>query len=372
MTGPARGVIADVAAAVAAGVAGVAAGAVDGSIGWARAARSAVGVGLGRPSLWPFALVAFLLRGGWPLFVLPIVVVPSAVGIATFIGPTAITPAGPSPALVEGSTALALAVVAWFVLGGLCAAGAEALLIRASLADEADDGDEAARPDLAPDDRFEAGRPVGVALAGRMLLVRLVAALPLVLVLAWGLAEAVAATYAELITPTDTATPLPLRVLRDVPEVIAVGLVTWLVTEAVGAIAIRRVVLFDEGALRSIVGGLRHLVRHPLASIATATVTLAGSIVLVGPGLVVTATTWARVGRALTGDADVLLVIGLTFLLVVVWASSLALAGAASAWRSVAWTLEVVRADRARARRDRSLVGGLASLVERDASSSAS
>jgi hypothetical protein len=336
----------------------------DSPIGWAKAARSALDAGLGRPRLWPFALVAFLLRGGWLLLALPIVVVPSTVGIATFIGPTAITPAGPSASLVEGAMALAVAAVAWFVVGGLAAAGAEALLIVGTLADETP------RPRSGTGGPLEAEHPVGVALAGRMLLARVVASLPLALAAAWGVAQAVAATYAELITPTDTATPLPVRVLRDIPEVVALFFVAWLVAETVGAIAIRRVVLFDDGVLRSIAFAVRHLVRRPLASVATILVTLVGSAVLVAPGLVVAAMSWDRVGRGLTGDADAVLVVVLTFLFVVVWVSALALAGAASAWRSVAWTLEVLRADRDRVRRDLPLLAGLTRLVEREASSS--
>ena len=40
-----------------------------------------------RPSGWPLALARFLVRGGIIPFALPIVVLPTTVGIATFFGP---------------------------------------------------------------------------------------------------------------------------------------------------------------------------------------------------------------------------------------------------------------------------------------------
>ena len=51
-----------------------------------------------RPGLWPVALAGFLARGGIVLFVAPVVVAPSLVALATFIGPASITPTGRRPA----------------------------------------------------------------------------------------------------------------------------------------------------------------------------------------------------------------------------------------------------------------------------------
>ena len=42
---------------------------------------------LDRPSTWPLALAGFLIRGGWLLVVAPIVVLPTAVGLANVIAP---------------------------------------------------------------------------------------------------------------------------------------------------------------------------------------------------------------------------------------------------------------------------------------------
>ena len=41
-----------------------------------------------RPALWIVALCGFLARGGIVLLVLPMIPLPSTVGMATFVGPT--------------------------------------------------------------------------------------------------------------------------------------------------------------------------------------------------------------------------------------------------------------------------------------------
>lgn len=314
----------------------------QGPVGWRRATTAAANAGLGRPDLWPLALVSFLLRGGFFLYLLPIVVVPSTVGLATWIGPTAITAAGPSERFV-GIAAGAIALfIAWFVGGGLVAAVAEIALIRRSLGDGAAPSGGERSGGVVPS---RDGRAVGVGLAVRLLIVRFVAATPLIVAFAWGIPRIVGAGYRELTLPSDTATPFPLRVLRDVPEVLLVVLAAWLFAETVGGLAARRIVLFGDGGPASTVRAILHLARRPLATLGTLVVTLSGLLLLVVPGLVASALTWDRLGRTLVGDPEILLVSALTVLFVAIWASGLALAGAAAAWRNVAWTLEVLRAD---------------------------
>jgi hypothetical protein len=303
------------------------------AMGWRRAARSSVLVGFGRPRLWPFALVAFLLRGGWALFLLPIVVIPSTVAIATAIGPLAVTPAGPSEGLL-GLIAIVLALAAaWILVGGLVAAAAEAVLVREALADGLAEG-------------YRLDRPVGPSVSWRLLAARLIAAIPLVVAIGWGIPRAVGATYSQLVLPTDPGVALPVRVLQDLPDVIAIVVAAGLLAEVVGAVAARRVVLFDEGPLEAVAFAGVHLVTHPLPSAATAVLTLAGSVVLVVPALVVAGLAWDRLGTALPGGVPAPAILALTTLFVIVWTTGLLLAAAASSWRSAAWTLEVIRADR--------------------------
>lgn len=300
-----------------------------GATGWARTARVAASTGLGRRQLWPLALVAFLLRGGLVLYLAPIVVVPSTVGLATFIGPTAITPAGPSEAFSRLLAGVLAGLVAWLVGGGLAAAAAEVALIERALP-------LAIHPAAAT-------RVLTVGLTARVLLIRLVVLLPLAAALAWSLPRIVGAAYRELTLPVDTASPVAFRVLRDVPEVLLLVLLAWLIGETVGGIAVRRIVLFGETGAAALLGALRHVVRRPATTLATIAVAACGSAVLVVSGLAAAGLAWQRLGRVLAAGSDPVAIALLTPLFVAAWLLGLVLAGAAATWRSLAWTLEVRR-----------------------------
>ena len=95
-------------------------------------------VTLARPTTWPLALAAFLVRGGLVLVVLPIVVLPTPVGIGDVVGPTltAIALGGfPSEAVMGGAVAL-VCLLAWLVGGGWLAAALEAESARIVASDE--------------------------------------------------------------------------------------------------------------------------------------------------------------------------------------------------------------------------------------------
>jgi hypothetical protein len=300
-------------------------------IGWWRASRIAFVGSLGRPGLWPFALLGFLLRGGWFLFLLPIVVVPSTVGVATFIGPLAVTPAGPSDGFLRFVAAVIGGLVAWILVGGLVAGACEAFVVLES-SSRAGHG--------------RGARRVRTGLAARVLSARIMAAIPLVVAIAWSIPRVVGATYSELTAPADPALPVPVRVLRDLPDAIVVVVVAWIVAETIGALAARKVVLSDESALAAIGLGLAHLVRRPLSSIATAGSTLIGSIVIVGPALVLAGVAWDQLAGSLPGQDGLLPALVSSVAFVLAWGAALLVAAVASSWRSIAWTLEVVRLDR--------------------------
>ena len=95
-------------------------------------------VTLARPVTWPLALAAFLIRGGIVLVVLPVVVVPTPVGLGNFLAPTLLAVAfgSMSPGLIAVALAVALGAVAWLVLGGWLAAALEAEGARIVASDE--------------------------------------------------------------------------------------------------------------------------------------------------------------------------------------------------------------------------------------------
>ncbi len=91
---------------------------------------------LATPLTWPLGLATFLLRGGFLLVLLPIVVLPSPVGLGNLLAPILMTVVfqGMSVEVVALAIAGTIAVVAWLVVGGLVAAILEADAARSVIA----------------------------------------------------------------------------------------------------------------------------------------------------------------------------------------------------------------------------------------------
>ena len=66
------------------------------------------------PGAWPLGMLGFLVRGGFVVLALPILTLPSPVGLATLLGPAVISTGrldGPLLALLVGSGLTMLAIV---------------------------------------------------------------------------------------------------------------------------------------------------------------------------------------------------------------------------------------------------------------------
>lgn len=293
-------------------------------MGWRSSVRIALHAAARRTDLWPLALASFLFRGGILVFLLPVVVLPSTVGVATFVGPTTVTPNGPAPELLRLVAIVAAFAIGWLVGAGLVAAAAEAALVRESLG------------------RGRTSPPISAALTMRILRTRSVAGLPLVLAVGWSVPRLVGATYEQLIRPSDPAIALPIRVVEAVPTVLGVVLVAWLLSEALGGIAARRVVLLGEGAFESTGRAVVHLVVHPISSLATIALGGAFTAALLVPALVAASLAWGRLGLALeSNDWAAAFLLAVAF--VAIWATALLVASVGTTWRGVAWTAEVLR-----------------------------
>jgi len=296
-------------------------------------------IALTRPRLWAFGLAGFLARGGIVLFVLPILTLPSVVGVTTFVGPTAITAAGLSPRFVALAAVAAAILAAWLVAGTLVVAAVDVALVREALRpDEAAGWPGADR--VGPGDR---GDRADRGLVRRLFVVRLVTLVPLGLALAWGAARLVDIGYRELILPGDLARPFVLRVLASAPEVVLALLVAWLAGELLGTVAVRLAIVECRSAGPALRGALRSIVRRPLGPLGILVATLGGSIVVVAPPLAAATIAWEAVRTSLLGSAELaptLLAVGV---FVAVWLGGLVLAGIAAAWRSIAWSVALVR-----------------------------
>ena len=287
---------------------------------------------LTRPRIWALALATFLLRGGFLVVLAPIVVLPSAVAVSNILTPLLSTVVFHG----VGSIALPLVIVAlgallWLFGGGVVAAAAESEHVRAIAADD----------ETWPGGRPPRGLTPAEHAAWRVLTVRLIAHLPLLLALSWGAIRIVTVTYRELTVPSDVSVAIVLRVARGAPDALAAVLGAWLLGEAVGAIAARRVILLGERVPRALGGAAITLVRRPLRCVVLTAVPLVGLLIVVlGVGLTGSAT-WDALRAALSFGNDRLALLVLLVALVGLFAGGLVLIGVFSAWRATAWTVEV-------------------------------
>jgi hypothetical protein len=298
---------------------------------------------LDRPSTWLLALAGFLVRGGWLIVLAPIVVLPTAVGIANVVAPLLEDVAfGRNTDAVARTAASALVlVVLWLVVGGLLAAAAEIETVRGTAASA---GLATARTVTRP------GR------TWRVLAARLVALLPLAVAVAWAAVRFVAVGYREFTNPSDVSSPVALRIVVGAPDAALAVIAAWLFGEIVGAIAARRIVLAGDGVRPALRDGVARLRVRPGRSIGLAAMSALVLVAVLVVTAIATGTAWDALRSALAdGDASV----GTSVILVLfvgLFAGGLVLVGLASAWRSAVWTVELL-ADTA-AREDGTFGGG--------------
>jgi hypothetical protein len=278
------------------------------------------------PRLWAVGLAGFLARGGIVLFALPIVVLPSVVGLITFIGPNSVTAAGLAPRFVTLVAIVTAGLVAWIVVATIVAAATDVALIGAVV--------HAMGTGSAP-----AVRRPGLA---TLFVIRLASLVPFALGVALGGVRLGQVGYQELILPSNGTSHFVIRVLQGAPEVIALLLVTWLLTELIGAVAVRLAIVEGRTAAGSLGGSPVWIARRPLRSLVVAAGTVIGSILVLTPAIIVAAVAWEAVRTALLGDAGPIVDVVNVVLFVGVWAVAVVLAGIVATWRSAAWSLAVV------------------------------
>ena len=323
---------------------------------WRRGAAAATAMTVRRPSLWVFALVAFLARGGVVALVLPIVVVPTFVGLANFVGPASVSAGGPGPRLVALLVAGLAAAFALVAVGACVAAAAEVALHRATVATPeagsvvatAPRADESAAADDQPAGAGDAD--AGDADAGgtlravaRVAGVRLLLLVPVAVAAAVAIPAWVAVAYRELTVPSDVAAPLAARVLGGAPAASVAVLGAWLAAEIVGGFAARRSALLGASIRRALAGGIVDPFRAPLATALTVAAALGATVVVLVPTWWATGAAWDAARHALAGETDVVAALGTALLLAAAWLAGLVLAAIAAAWRATLVTMELLR-----------------------------
>jgi hypothetical protein len=304
---------------------------------WGAGLAASLLVVLPRPATWIVGLAAFLVRGGILLFLLPIVVVPSPVGLANILGPTIATfwLGGMSLGFATLVTIIFATFFVWLVVGGWVAAVTERDLIELVVADE-DLGAGGSIPSPSPVRRR--GR------IWRILLLRLAAYVPLAIALGYGSLRLVQATYRELTAPSDVVTPITWRVVAAVPDAVFLIAAAWVLGETLGSVGARRLVVWGQSLDRAYFGAWADLLRRPLTTLGTFALPVAVTVVLVAPIVLGAGALWELLRGELAGSADDATLLLLTMLVfVATWSAGLLVAGLTAAWRSAAWTVDAVR-----------------------------
>jgi hypothetical protein len=289
---------------------------------------------LASPATWPLALAPFLLRGGVLLVVLPIVVLPSPVGLGNLVAPTLMTVVfvGISVEVAAIVTLGALAIVTWIVVGGLVAATLEAESVRVVA------GHETVPPSAIWALPGNPARSARVE-ATRVLAARLVAYSPAGIAFIWASVRFVDVAYRELTSPEDVSLPIVLRVLAGAPEVTAVLVVAWAIGEIVGGLAARRIVLDGATLGTALRDALGATIRHPLAVSVGFLVPLAGLLLVLVPSTLAANVAWSAVRVAMRSPTDLVMGTLAVVLFVSLWTVGLLLIAVTAAWRAAVWSV---------------------------------
>jgi hypothetical protein len=304
---------------------------------------------LGHPRWWVIGLAGFLVRGGLLVLLAVIVPIPTVAGLANILGPTLVgfVFGGPSLGFIVLVGIAAGIFLVMLLVGGLVGAWLDLALFReaGAVAAPIPDGEALALapgepPGDAPGDVSLHPEPFSAGTASRTMFVRLLAYLPTVAVLVWGFGRLVDQGYQELMRPGDPTVPVMVRVVLRVPEIVGLLLAAWVVGEVLGGLASRHLAAgagLPRALARSIVGLLRPtgLVLLVLTDGAVFTA------IALGAGALAVANGYAR--AALVDGAQGLAGPVALALLSAAWLGSFVLVGLAAAWRSVAWTFEMVR-----------------------------
>ncbi|MET1231250.1 MAG: hypothetical protein ABWY52_00195 [Candidatus Limnocylindrales bacterium] len=268
---------------------------------------------------WPIGMLGFLVRGGIVVLALPILTLPSPVGLATILGPAVISTGrldGPLLSLlVLGGIAL-IAILAVALV--LAAIAQQAIHVRWGLGLEG---------------------PARVAVR-RLSSVELLALAPIAIAVLVTISGLVDDVRSELLLPGDLAVPLVVRVVARAAVPIGALAAAIVVAEAIDGTLARRVLVHDRSS--------RGPGRSLWSIVATASLGWIVTLVVLAPGLFVISATWQRARAAWSQMArpeasapDAVLAFVAAAVVVAVWLGLLLLCGVASIVRAHLWTSRV-------------------------------
>jgi hypothetical protein len=292
---------------------------------WPRAMGAALLATTRRGRWWIAALATFLVRGGLLALLPAIVLVPTPAGLALHLDPglTGDAPGDVTSVLV--GIVVRLVVAAAIVLVATTALGARI------------EGDLVA--DAATDEELGLAGGHRSVPFGRAIVARLATHLPTLAALGFGGLGLTNAAYGELVSPSGAGSLAERVAMRAPLPLLAIG-VAWLLGEAWGGLALRRLVAGDSLG-RALGRGLVGVVRP--TGLATLGLT---SLAVALPA----AALWLAASRAfdrlwplVIDRADPWFVVIALGLLAGTWGAGLWLLAIGLAFRSAAWTAEGLR-----------------------------
>ena len=315
-------------------------------------------VTIGRPAWWLVALTGFLVRGGFVVFVLPIVLLPSPLAISNVLAPVIVPVAlgriGPDAIGIFLGTVTLLS--GWIIVGGWIAAATDLTLIRESDAAAIEEGIGSPAAEARAANKSTATASVSSAVAvpaipigdrvliGRMLAARLIAWLPLAFATGLGLVSLIAVTYTELTRPFEVDTPIVVRVVLGAAPELAIIALTWLFGELVGGLAARRMVLGGASTGAALIAAIGDVIRRPIGTILSWLVTTGILLAVLVATVAAASVAWSRVIAALSdGSVDPVTIALDLLLFVAIWLAALVLTGLFAAIRGSIQTFEYIR-----------------------------
>lgn len=291
------------------------------------------------PSTWLAGAAGFLARGGILVLALPVLSLPTPVGVTLLVPPLSVTTSGVSaafvPQLVAVGAALAATVIAALVLGAL----ADAVSYERTAS-------RIERVAAVSADTLPGG--VTPPLVGQLVAVELLALLPAAVAAIVATRRLVTVGEQEYLLPSSLDVPYAVRVLSGASDAVIVLAACLLLADVINALVSRHVLrrAFGQGMSPTTPRARRGLRRLPQVGatwIVAWLVTLASLV----PGLAAIELAWPGVRDAYTATLSrhppaPAMLLAVTMIFVAAWAVAVLIAGLGSAIRTVLWSFAAV------------------------------
>ena len=323
---------------------------------------------LSSPVMWVVGAAGFLARGGILVLALPILSLPTPVGVTLLVPPLSVTTSGISsvflPELLAAGAVTVLVVALGLLLGALADAVVYQQLVGLARAHATAAHDTAARDtaarDTAAHDTAAPGSILPAAMPGprdgaprlvaKLIGVEVLALLPAIAMSIFTVSRLIAVGEQEYLLPSSTSVPYVARVLQGASTALVALGACLLLADVVNALLSRRLL---RGAYRPEevpMGGrprpaarAEQALRGAARTAATWLATWLVTIVSLVPGLLAIALAWpavrdtyaATLSSAPPGPVEL---VAATLAFVAAWIVALLVAGAGSALRAATWS----------------------------------